>query len=454
MAWETIFRVDRFSAQIAPQTVDLLTHAGSGFVVVDCDLPQVSYEAIQSDTKRSRQRTGTKQAPFPGRVLPKLAIKWPVPGQRATYAPASAGPILAGLNMLFGVLDSSAGANCTNTYQTVCFEATGSDANTWLNKTSTPLMGSFLVFGGTNLVTDGATGGFVTALEGGGPYTATLFEDCGVVPADDDKRLPSITLFPDGEFECKGWSVEIIGEAVSGGDAQKWKYTGFVPESLAFTVEDDVLWCTATGPCYGGEEITDDADGLAALDDILALDSVINTSDIDLGTRYVLGSQTANWDSTSPYDGTPSSSLDDGTADPDGNCDLRNVAWTYTIQHHALSQPSAICGVGAVTVASAEPTITVAAPAVDEYHVDTDEHLFLDLWKKRHTVSFSCYYGGRPGRMLAFNWPALRAMKRPEKIEIDGIWYWQIELDPTAPYTVADGTDSNAGNKAWRIGVA
>lgn len=430
--WESVFRTDKFSVQLGPQGTNLTTYDSGSLVSILCDLPQVSYRTVQSDTKRARARSGARHYPLSGRRMPVLAIKGPVTGQLGAYDFTSDTPDLKGLMQVLSCFDST---RTTTAYQSSCFVASGSDGNTWKNATSTMKMGALLVMTRSNgNIFDM---GWPTAISGAGPYTATMFEDCGTVPTDTCPRAPTRTLCPRGELATFGWSVKVTGESTS----QDRRFTGFVPESVAFSVEDDTLMVTVTGPCYGGEVLTNTSGGLVALTSVLEMDSIVSTS------RYVLGGGTTTFDTFF--------TLNDGTADPDGSCDIRNIAWTLTIPHHPVDGPSHTCGVSAVTVGSPDIMATVAVPKTDEYKVSSN-NVLLDAWlnsRNGKKVSLCCYYGNRVGRLIALRIPAGSMSKEPETIEIDGVEYWQGELIADSPYVTPDGSDSDCGNKGWTLGV-
>lgn len=430
--WQSVFRTDRFSVGIKRQTSSLIVAETSGFTQVDCLLPQVTYQAVQSAPVRSRAKSGTRSAPKPGRRMPRLSMKFPLNGRLGSYVFSAGTPTLAGMLQMFQYGEDSAPVSVS--HQATCYEATSSDANTVINKTSTPKMGALVGF--RNSDSEDCTYGWVTALSGGGPFTATLFEDLGVQPIDDDPRIPTLTYIPEGELETFGWTVRVTGESTE----QDRRYIGFVPETFSITIEDDALYGTFTGPCYGGETEDDPLGGLIALTSILRMDSVRDTA------RYVLGSQ-------SLYAGAPFDALDDGTLDPDGTCDIRNVAWNFTMPHHPLTGPGP-CGVVACTVGTPDVTATVAVPRIQEYLVGNPErNILIEAWENESKIALNCYFGNRVGKILALSMPAGEPVKEPEPIEIDGVEYWQVDLMPGTPYQAPDGSDSDAGNAGWKLAV-
>lgn len=425
MAWESIFREDRCSVGIAPQGSALTTKDTTWEWVV-CETPQRTYRPVQSDPARSTRSSGARRGPRPGRLVPHLQIKFATNGQLGAYAYASDTPALKGLMRLLGIADST---QTGMAYQATCYESTASDANTANIKTSTVKLGCLLAFAATDTRLN-----WVKAVSGSGPWVAELFEDYDVLPTDDAVRLPTRTICPRGETETKGFTIRLSGEH----DEQLWDFVGFVPESLAFAVEDDILTCTAMGPCYGGEFYLGTGGGLQPDTTLLTMDAIRDTA------RYVLGSQ-------STYDQT--FTLANGTADPDGSPDLQNVAWTWTFVHHPLGNPTAIHGVSACTVASPDVTATVSVPDITDYQVG-DANILVDAWANENAVSLTCYYGARAGRILAMRIPAGRPTAYPEREIINGIAYRKATLRPD--YWGGDGTSppvtTDCGCKAFTAG--
>jgi hypothetical protein len=356
-----------------------------------------------------------------------LAIKFPWRGQLAAYAHASDTPEPQGLARTLPMWAPD----------TIAKQANGvspSDGNTITLNTSTGKVGCLVA----SLDDDDSRVkmGFIKSLSGAGPYTAELFEDLDAQPDNNAERIPTFTWYPDGELEHYGCTIRVVGEAPE----HDRRFIGFVPETAKFAVEDDILMCTVEGPCYGGEsEPYSSGGGLQALTAMLDMDAIRGSS------RYVLGAQVGS--STSIFQ------VNDGTEDPYGSFDVRNVEWTIMWAHHALMSPAAAQGVAAVTVSSPALDVVLAVPDSDEYAPfvsGTKGPILVRAWQSKTAISMSAYYGRVAGQLLAFNMPAGRLDSKPEPVDIDGVRYWQGTLR-SGPWS-GDGSSANGGNKAWRMG--
>lgn len=427
MAWESVFRTERFSVGISAHGTDLVTEeavGSSGWTVAE--MPQVTYQAIQSSVPRSSQSSGSRRGPKPGRVVPRLALKLEWRNVPSTYDYTSSNidtAIAAPVQLLLAL--TSASINVAR--QATCIEATGSDGNTLVIKSSAAKIGCLLA---ARDPSDGLVNmGFIESeagdFDGAAPFTATLFEDLGAVVEDDAYRVPTANYCPGGEFATKGWTVRINGESVN----QDRRYIGFVPDKLEFMVEDDVLKCVAEGPCYGGEDRTNAAGGLQSITSAIEFDAIRSSS------RYVFASQVFT-------------SLDDGTVDPYGSHDIRNLVWQFTIPHHPIENPAAIHGVSAVTLGSAELRCTFAVPDTPDYE-QNDINVLVDAWERQVALSMSAYYGNAVGKLLAIQITAGKVESYPEIVVIDGVEYRQATLlaDHRTGEVVEDG-----GGKPWRLG--
>lgn len=427
MTWETVFRTDRFSVGIGVQSTDLLTEEAVDEWVF-CDMPQVTYRTVQSQVARSSQSAGAFEGPLPGSDIPVLAIKFPWRGQLSAYDHTTDTPAPRGLARALPMWSVDAIAKQTN-------GVSPSDGNTITLNTSTGKVGCLVA----SLDDDDqrVKMGFIKSLSGAGPYTANLFEDLDAQPDTNAERIPTYTWYPKGELEHYGCTIRIVGESTE----HDRRFIGFVPETAKFMVEDDVLMCQIEGPCYGGEsELYAGGGGLQALTAILDMDAIRGTS------RYVFGARVGS--STSVFD------INDGTADPYGSYDIRNVEWTLTWAHHVLMSPAATQGIVDVTVSSPVMDVSFAVPDIEEYAKIIDvatRPILVGAWENRTALSMSAYYGREAGKLLAINMPAGRLTGKPELAEIDGVRYWQGTL--RSGYYSGDGSSSNGGNKAWRMGA-
>lgn len=429
MSWTEIFSEGRFSVGIGKQS-DIVTEQTS-VVWVDCEMPQVTYRAMQLDTARSSQSRGSRSAPLPGAVLPVLSIKFPVPAQPSDYDLTTDQPVAQGL--LEAALLPIGDTNLQVGY--AANNVTPSDANTVTLASETGELGG--LFAAATAGTGTARLGWIKSMSGLGPYTATLFEDLAAQPANNDEQLATTTYYVTTSPSLQAWTVRVCGEDAT----QDRRYLGFIPESVTFAVEDDRLVCTIQGPCYGGEDLSNSSGGLKTLDAIQLLDAVTGSS------RYTLASQT----STASNKVVIGEDLNDGTADPNGSCGLAEVSWSIAYKHHAVTAPSQTLGVYDVVIAAVDVTATVAVPAISDYEAAAKDNILTWAWENRAAVSLCCYWGTRAGRIYAQRLPAGHLQGYPERTMINGVEHWKGTL--RAGHWSGDGGTTDAGRKPFAAAV-
>jgi hypothetical protein len=414
MGWGTIFEDTQFSVGIAPQGSDVNT-AGSSWVWFECEMPQVSYDAVQYDAARSVSSYGAGSEPLAGREWPRLALKFPVPGQAADW--------LAGDTATWaGIMDMLSWGQASTTTADLAGEFTlaGSDANTVVCDTDAPDIGCLLAISSSGAVVTGWVESVAT-------LTATLWEDLPAMFADQADRLATLTVYPAGASATSpsstpAWTIRVVGEDAS----QDRRYVGCVPASVEYTVENDRLMASVEVVAYGGEVI-ESSGGLVALTGSLDMEPALGRG----GARYTFASNLIT-------------SLDDGTADPDGTCDIRDLTLRYEMPHHIVMCPAETQGVNAVVARAPMITATFALPNIDTYEYPADGaegHILVGAWRNKARLRLAAYFGNEPGKLFAWRIASGYVTGRPERAFIDGVEFIRA--------TVRAG--SNAGDTAGRV---
>lgn len=425
MAWAEVLLDGEFSVGFAPQATDINT-PGSSWTWIDCEMPQVTFDAAQTDTKRSMRARGAATRILTGRVWPRIAIRFPVVGQLAAYAYASDTPGLKGANALLDFL----GGNAALTHQATSISPT--DGNTITVATSIPKYGCLVAAReASGLV---AAMGFVKTITGAGPWTTDLFDDMRAAPGASTARLPSYTFYP-GTTQPLPLTLRVTGEH----SAMERRFIGCMLSKASFTFDSDWrLYCNVEFISYGGEmpksELPGSGGGIQSIAECLALEPLVQRG----GARWVLGSNVF-------------ATLADGTLDPNGSPDIRDVTWDWDIPHYVATMPTGRQGVKEVLTRSPTISASFSVPDISDYEV-TAGQFAEEAWRNLTDFSLSGYIGDTPGQIFAVNLPRLMPTAYPEVAIVDGARHRKI-TGRCAAYT-GDTAGTDAGNKVARFSVA
>ena len=416
MSWSEIFGEGEFSFAFARQAVDLVT-AGTSWVWCDTDMPQITPEAAQTDTMRSKSQRGSTTPVLAGREWYRISVKFPEQGQLAPYDPTSDTPALVGA---MGLLDWW-GGSAALTYQAAGVDPV--DGKTVTLTTSTGKLGCLVAA----LESDGTVDamGFVKSQTGAGPWTATLFEDMKAQPGAGTARLPTLTLFP-GTGAVVPYTLRVVGE-----DAfQDYRYVGCVPVAATRTYEEDRPMWEVQFVCYAGEVRGTDG-GLQDHAAVLMNDNILGNG------RHVVASNVF-------------SALNDGTVDS-GTCNVRNLSLSVELPHRISYCPTAPQGVNAVKIGSPIFGASFAVPEISDFEDVADEQFAVSAWRAGTRVSLSCYEGDRPGVIHAWAMRSATVRSLPTMTFIDGVLHRQVEVQ--AGSYIGDGAGTDAGNKPMIMAV-
>jgi hypothetical protein len=348
-----------------------------------------------------------------------------VKGQIGAFAFASTTPNLYGLSRFLHFL----GGSDALAYQATGVEATGSDGDTIVLKTTNGEYGGLIAARDTD---DGHVNmGFGKSFTGTGPWTWTLRDNMAAVPDDDGGRLATLTQWPArAALTNLAYTVRIVFAHAT----QDRRYVGFIPHQMRLMVEDDVLMWEVTGVAYGGENYTESEGGLVALTSLLAMQPATSS------TRYMFdgGSQAA------------------GTADPTGSCGVRDVVLTIDWGEPHIARGGSLTdtsqGVCDVTVKVPTITCDLAVPTISDYE-NNSKNALVDAYESKTGINIAAYHGNEAGKLLAWSIASARPTARPQRRFIDGVEHFAATMR-AGPYTGdADSSASHGGNKPFDIGV-
>lgn len=417
MSWAEIFDEESFSVGIAPQGSGINT-PGTVWTWIDCEMPQVSYDAAQTDTKRSRRSRGSGTKRRTGRVHPRVAIRFPMVGQLADFDHTSDTPALEAANKLLDFLGGSSG---------IAYQASGMspvDGGSVSLITSTGKVGCLVA--GVESTGAVLAKGFIQSLSGAGPYTAALFEDLAAEPGTSIGRIPTLTIYPSTTAPTP-ITIRVNGEHADMARA----YIGCVLSKATMTFDSDwrPYW-NCEFVAYGGEDRTTYDGGLMAVTECLPLEPLVSRG----GARFVIGSNVVG-------------TLADGTVDPDGTCDVRDFELSWEFPHYATRCPTGTEGVGQVVVRSPMQTISFSLPDISDFEVSS-EHMGEAAWRNLTEISVSLYLGDTPGQIFAANIPRMIMTAYPEVVMVDGARHRRFVGE--AGHYAGDGASTDAGNKSGR----
>lgn len=416
MAWAEVLDEEAFSVAFAPQS-DINT-VGSSWTWIDCEMPQVTYDAAQTDTKRSRRARGAGTKKLTGRVWPRIAVRFPMVGQLSTYAFASDTPALKGAN---GLLDFF-GGSAALAYQTSCISP--SDGNTITVASSIPKYGCLVAGresgGAVNAM------GFVKGISGSGPWTAELFEDLKAQPGSSIARIPTLTLFP-GATAPSPITIRVTGENAG----QEKRYLGCMLSraTLSFDADWRPYWAVEF-TAYGGE-VRGSSGGLQAVTECLVYEPLLSRG----GARFVVGSNVIT-------------SLADGTVDADGTCDLRDLEVSIEFPHYVARMPTGTEGVKEVLMRSPTIMASFSLPDISDFEVG-GAHMGEAAWRNITQVSLSAYLGDTAGAIFGLNLPAMNMNGYPERVFVEGVAHRRFNCE--AGHWTGDTASTDAGNKPLRL---
>lgn len=416
MSWNEILAEGEFSFAYAPQSTDLVT-AGSSWVWCDVEMPQVTPEAVQTDTRRSLSQRGESTPVLAGREWYRISVKFPEQGQLAAYAPASDTPALQGAMGLLNFFGGSAA---------IAYQAAGIEpltGNSVSLVTATGKLGALIA--GLESGGDVQAMGFVKTLAGAGPFTATLFEDLKAQPGSGIARLPTLTLFP-GTDAFVPLTLRLVGTDAS----QDFRYVGCIPASATRTYDNDRPMWEVQFVAYSGE-VRGTSGGLQPCTAVLMNDNILGNG------RHVVASNVF-------------AAYNDGTADS-GACNVRNLSLSFELPHRISYCPTAPQGVGAVKIGSPVISASFAVPETSDWEDADDEQFAVSAWRAGTRVSLSCYEGDRPGVLHAWAIRSGTVRTMPSPAFIDGVLHHQVELQ-AGSYT-GDGAATDAGNKPFIMAV-
>lgn len=416
MSWSEILLDGEFSVAFAAQS-DINT-AGSSWTWIECEMPQVSYDAAQTEVKRSLRARGAASKTFTGRVWPRVAVRFPMVGQLSTYAYASDTPGLKGANGLLNWLGGSAA---------LTYQASGvspSDANTVTLASSQGKLGCLIAARESSGAVNAK--GFAKTIGSGGPYTTDLFEDLGVAPGASTGRLATYNFFP-STTQPSPITIRITGEHAN----QEKRYLGCMLSKATMTFDADwrPYW-NCEFIAYGGE-VRGTSGGLfagsGALEECLPLEPLVSRG----GARFVVGSNAIT-------------SLNDATLDPDGTCDIRDIEIGIEIPHYVALKTTGTQGVKEVQMRSPIITAGLTLPDISDFEL-SGAHFAEEAWRNITEVSFTGYLGDAPGQLFAWKLPRLLMSGFPEVVMVDGARHRRI-TGKCGHYT-GDTTTTDAGNK-------
>lgn len=413
MAYTDLLNLKLCSVGYAEQT-DVATPAGGSYTYVPAFDLSITPEAPSAQPSNGVGTRGSVPRNTSGKVWYRLSFKTYAHGQPSDYDFTSDTADLVGIwGLLDGPFTAALGA----------YHATGvnaSDGNT-VTLTNNPTIGSLIAFANSSNVVGGM--GFVKSKSGGGPYTTNLFEDLPAQPGSNNKQVPTRALYP--TVGKKIFSFKILGEPA----AQDIRlYGGILMKRTGRLDEADCLLFEWEFMVYGSMNPRGGSGGLQALGDFLTLDPFVGA-----GTgRVVLGSNVFT-------------DFNDGTADGEGHCDVRDIVFTDEWVHRPVTLASLTGGgVKDVSVQAHTCRVSFTVPSVTNYDsssVNAFERAFLE----KTQVSFSLYMGDTPGRLYAYQMKRGQVSAFPGYPDVDGVVGRGVELVAT-DYS-GDGASTDAGNK-------
>lgn len=412
MAWSEVLDEENFSVGIAVQT-DVNT-AGSSWTWIDCEMPQVTFDAAQTDTKRSRRARGAGTKRLTGKVWPRVAVRFPMCGQLAAYAYASDTPALQAQNLLLDWL----GGSSAIAYQAAGMSPTDGDTVSLI--TSTGKLGCLIAGRESTGVVNAM--GFCKSLSGAGPFVCNMRDDMKAQPGTTIGRLATVTKYPSSTAPS-AITIRVTGEHAN----QEKRYLGcyLVKATMTFDADWRPYW-NCEFIAYGGE-VRGTSGGLQTVTECLPLEPLVQRG----GARFVIGSNVIT-------------TLVDGTVDADGTCDVRDFSLSWDFTHYVATKPTGNEGVKEVVVRSPTLSASFCLPDITDFEVSSAQ-MGEAAWRNATELSVSLYLGDTPGQLFACSLPRMGMTAFPGVKFIEGVRHREYNLE--ARNNTADGASTDAGNK-------
>ncbi len=425
MSIQSVLRENAYEFALADQA-DLATE-GSSWIWHDASnvsIDEIIVEAKANGPIRSR---GGSIYPYLGRRW--WSVKWRMPchGQVAAYAHASSTPAFDGAMLM--LLTALGGNNAdTNAIAYAAADVSPVDGNT-VDCVTTPgatSPGSLLAFGAAGVVT--GMGWIEAITHPSTPYVAQFREDLGAVPGSGVLRYPTCTgvLVKD---DPRYFTARLVGEDAD----QDYRFLGGVLSAVRPKLEADRWWLNCEMICYGGTNFAGAAGGLDQTHtSYLALEPMLGRG----GARVTLG-------------GNVISTMDDGTADPGGSDDVRDLGFDIEIPHDPVMNPSGPEGVSDVRTLTPSISASLWIPRTSVYQVSAVD-IVETARQNRTPLSLNVYQGDTAGRLFAMALPAGR-VDGAKPAYNGGTWGTSLTL--RAGYYAGDGASTGAGNKVFAAAV-
>jgi hypothetical protein len=425
MSIQSVLRENAYEFALADQA-DLATE-GSSWIWHDASNVSVDEIVVEAKPNGPIRSRGGSVHPYLGRRWWAIKFRVPAHGQVAAYAHASSTPAFGG--GMLPLLAALGGANGdTNAIAYAAADVSPVDGNT-VDCATTPgatSPGSLLAFGAAGVVT--GMGWVEAVTHPSTPYVVQFREDLGAVPGSGVLRYPTCSAIV---VKDTPWyfTARLVGEDTD----QDYRFLGGVPSAVHLKLDADRWWLDYEMICYGGTNFAGADGGLdRAHTSYLALEPMLGRG----GARVTLG-------------GNVISAMDDGTADPSGSDDVRDLGFDIEIPHDPILNPSGPEGVSDVRVLTPNIMANLWIPRTSAYQVSAVD-IVETARQNRTPLALNVYQGDTAGRLFALGMPAGRVVSAKPAYN-NGTWGTAVGL--AAGLYDGDGASTGAGNKVFVAAV-
>lgn len=273
--------------------------------------------------------------------------------------------------------------------------------------------------------------GWVKELDATTVYS--LFQDTRAVVDEDDKLFPLVTMVPSLTTAPTPKTFRLVGFNTG----QDIRIIGCMPTEVV--LELDPAGQVYIAFTYDFTDINEEgaSGGLQSATAYQPIPPLLGVHN----ARVVLGGNLG----VAPFD-----DYDDGTADPDGTCDVGSLRMAIRCEYAPIKCHGGRQGRSNMKLRNKVCELTFSVPKVSELAVGT-KPVFTMALEEQSPVSFSLEVGTKSGALFAVLVPAPVPSAEPGRGVIDGKYSYTVTME-SGEYS-GDGAATDAGQSTARIAV-
>lgn len=379
-----------------------------------CTFPNINVERVIFDEPRSTGQVGASAKRGIGKMSGSFTFSAIATSQAVGWTP-SGGP--AKTNPVLDLLEELHGASATGAYESAVASVTAT-GNT-LDTGAAKKLGCAYGFGASASAVRGLA--WIESLVSSTNYQLT--HDVRALPANDDIIFPLITMYPAAVHPTPK-TFRLVGAVAS----QDIRFVGCFPTQAVITMgPGDQIIVEFT---YSFSYIVFASSGaLQALTQYQVIPTLLGRNN----ARAVVAANILT-------------DYDDGTADPDGACEVTDLKVTLSLEPRPVDCHGGYEGVSAMKGGRRRCMVDFTVPKVAEFE-SGGLNIFIASLRDQSPLAFALEAGTAAGGLFGFRSGGLIVSKEPGRGVKEGKYGYQVSCD--AGIYTGDGASTDAGNKPW-----